>query len=414
MAYRDLNLDLTDEHIALKESVHKFSVEVLRPASIELDKLSPEEVIKKDSLYWKCMKQMYKNKYHTVLVSDAYGGMGLDPLAVHIFFEELAYGSAGFAVSLGCSCFAAFYACMVPDEHLVDKFITPFVECEDASIMSCWAITEPEHGSDILMPGTPFFHDPKITQQVKAKKKNGDWIINGQKSAWVSNGPFATNAALFVNIDGAKGMNGGGICLMDLTQSGVSRGKPLDKMGQREDPQGEIFFDDAICPGEDMIIDPESYEMMTDITLATANACMGAFFTGVAQAAYDLAVQYCKERVQGGRTLSNHQWVQKKIFDMFSKVQAARQLSRAALIYNMNTNPPAVPYSVAAKVFCTNTAFEVTSDAVQLFGGNGVSKEYPIEKLFRDARASMIEDGSNDSLAIGNGIALLKEEYANG
>jgi alkylation response protein AidB-like acyl-CoA dehydrogenase len=80
----------------------------------------------------------------------------------------------------------------------------------------------------------------------------------------------------------------------------------------------------------------------------------------------------------------------------------------------MNTNPPAVPYSVAAKVFCTNTAFEVASDAVQLFGGNGVSKEYPIEKLFRDARASMIEDGSNDSLAIGNGIVLLKEEYANG
>lgn len=84
------------------------------------------------------------------------------------------------------------------------------------------------------------------------------------------------------------------------------------------------------------------------------------------------------------------------------------------MIYNMNTTPPAVPYSVAAKVFCTNAAFEVASDAVQLFGGNGVSKEYPIEKLFRDARASMIEDGSNDSLAIGIGTALLKEEYANG
>jgi alkylation response protein AidB-like acyl-CoA dehydrogenase len=412
MSYLELNMELSDEHIALKEQVHKFAVEVLRPASLKLDEMSPEEVIAPGSIYWDCMRKMYENQYHTVLIPDAYGGMGLDPLALHIFFEELSYGSVGFTVSLGVSCFSAFFASMIAEDNLIEKFIIPYVNCRDVSIISCWAITEPDHGSDILMPGTSFFHDPNVTQQVKAKKKNGRWVLSGQKAAWVSNGPIATDAALFVNIDPSMGMAGGGICLVDLKQPGVTKGKPLNKMGQRELPQGEIFFDEALCPDEFMIVDQESYEAMTDITLATANASMGAFFTGVGQAALDLAIQYAKERVQGGQTICNHQWVQKKIFDMFIRVQSSRALSRAAMVYNLNTTPPAVPYSVAAKIHCTENAFLITHDAVQIFGGNGVSKEYPIEKLFRDARVGMIEDGSNDSLSIANGTALLKEAQA--
>ncbi len=410
MAYTELNLELTDEHEALKENVHKFSMEVLRPASIELDKMSPEDVIKKDSIYWDCMKKMYQNGYHTALIPDEYGGLGLDPLGVHIVFEELAYGSVGFTVSLGVCCFSAFYASLIAEDNLIESLILPYVNCNDASIMSCWAITEPDHGSDILMPFTPFFNNPKISQQVKAEKKGDDWIINGQKAAWVSNGPIATQAALFVGIDQSQGMAGGGICLIDLKQPGVTRGKPLDKMGQRELPQGEIFFDNAVCPDEYMVIDPESYEMFTDITLATANGCMGAFFTGVAQAAYDMALDYTRERVQGGELIYKHSTVQKKLFDMFVKVETARAYSRAALQYNMSTNPPDTQYSIASKVYCTEAAFQVTSDALQIFGGNGVSREYPIEKLFRDARAGMIEDGSNESLALSAANLILRDE----
>jgi alkylation response protein AidB-like acyl-CoA dehydrogenase len=409
MAYTELNLELTEEHELLKEEVHKFAVEVLRPASIELDRMSPEDVIKEGSLYWQCMAHMYRNNYHTVLISDAYGGLGLDPLGVHIFWEELAYGSVGFAVSLGCSCFSAFYATMLCEDHLIDRFVTPFVECRDASVMSCWAITEPAHGSDNLMTGTPIFCDPGLSQQVKAVRRGSDWVINGQKSAWVSNGPTASDAALFVNLDPSLGFAGGGIGLVDLRQPGVSRGKPLDKMGQRELPQGEIFFDDAVCPEECMIIDPESYEAMTELTLGHANATMGAYFTGVAQAAYDMALKYSTERAQGGKPLCQHQWVQKKLFEMFMKVETARSFSRSALVFNMNTTPPLVQYSIAAKVFCTETAFQVASDAIQLFGGYGVSRDFPIEKLFRDARAGMIEDGSNDSLCMAAGGMLVKE-----
>ena len=409
MPYTELNLELTEEHELLKEEVHKFAIEVLRPASIELDKLPPEDVVKKGSLYWDCMAKMYQNNYHTVLISDEYGGLGLDPLSVHIIWEELAYGSVGFAVAIGCSCFSAFYATMLCEDHLIERYVIPFVECKDASVMSCWGITEPQHGSDNLMSGTAFFRDPRETQQVKAIKKNGDWVINGQKSAWISNGPIASDAALFVNMDPSKGFSGGGICLIDLNQRGVSRGKPLDKLGQRELPQGELFFDGAICPDEFMIVDPESYEAMTELTLGHANATMGAYFTGLAQAAYDLAFQYCTERIQGGKRLCEHQWVQKKLFDMFTKVETARSFSRSAMIFNMNTTPPIVQYSIASKVYCTEAAFQVTSDAIQLFGGYGVSKDFPIEKLFRDARAGMIEDGSNDSLSITAGVMLLKE-----
>ncbi|MGC9325677.1 MAG: acyl-CoA dehydrogenase family protein [Desulfomonilia bacterium] len=410
MSYTELNLEMTDEHIALKENAHKFAVEVLRPAAIELDKMTPEQVIAKDSIYWDCMRKMYQNGYHSILIPDEYGGLGLDPLGIHIVFEELSYGSVGFAVSIGVSCFSAFYSSLIADDRIIDKFIIPYVNCTDASIMSCWAITEPDHGSDILMPFSEIFNDSKITQQVKAVRKGDRYIINGQKSAWVSNGPISTQAALFVNIDPSMGMAGGGIGIMDLTQPGVSRGKPLDKMGQRELPQGEIYFDNAEMPIEDMIIDQESYEMFTDITLATANACMGAFFTGLAQSAYDMALAYSKERVQGGRRLCDHLTVRRKLFDMFSKVELSRAYSRAALQYNLSTQPPATQYSIAAKVFATNSAFEVASDALQIFGGNGLSREYPIEKLFRDARAGMIEDGSNDILSIAATGLILRDE----
>jgi len=409
MPYTELNLDLTEEHRLLKREVHDFAVEVLRPASIELDRMSPEDVIRKGSPYWKCMAQAYHNNYHTVLISDEYGGLGLDPLGVHIFWEELAYGSVGFAVSLGCSCFSSFYATLLCDDYLIDKFVVPFVNCKDASVMSCWGITEPAHGSDNLMTGTPFFRDPCAYQEVRAVRRRDEWVLNGQKSAWVSNGPVASDAALFVNIDPRMGFAGGGIALVDLNQRGVSRGKPLNKMGQRELPQGEIFFDDALCPEEHMIIDPESYEAITELTLGHANATMGAYFTGVAQAAYDMAMEYSRDRVQGGKPLCQHQTVQNKLFDMFIAIETARAFSRSAMVFNMNTTPPLVQYSIASKVYCTEAAFKVTSEAVQLLGGHGLTKDAPVEKLFRDARAGMIEDGSNDSLRLAAAEMLMRE-----
>ncbi len=411
MGYTELNIELTEEQEALKREVHKFAVEVLRPASIELDKKTPEEVIAPDSVYWDVMKKMYQLGYHTVHTPDEYGGMALDPISQHIFWEELGYGSVGFAVSLGVSLFAPFMASMLADDYIIEKVIKPFASCTDASIIGCWAITEPDHGSDTLTPGMEHFKNPDIVQEVRAVKKGDRWILNGQKSAWVSNGPVATQALLFVNIDKSMGMAGGGICICDLTQKGVEKGKPLNKMGQRELPQGEIYFSDAEVPEELMIVDPESYEVMTEIVIAEANMHMGAFFTGLAQAAYDLALQYATERKQGGRYLIEHQDIKKKLFHMFTKVETARAYSRAVMNFNLNMAPPIAKFSLSSKVYCTQAAFEVCNEAIQIFGGYGLTKEYEIEKLFRDARAGLIEDGSNDTLAISGGNMIAKEVF---
>jgi alkylation response protein AidB-like acyl-CoA dehydrogenase len=292
----------------------------------------------------------------------------------------------------------------------MEEIVLPFVQDKEGKYIGCWAITEPEHGSDSLLIGVEQFRDAKITFQVGAKQDGDDWIINGQKAAWVSLGTIATHALTFLTIDPSQGMAGGGVAVIPLDLPGVSKGPPLNKMGQRALNQGEIFFDDVRIPRHYMLIEPMAYPMAIDWTLAGANAGMGACFTGVARAAFEEALAYCKQRIQGGKPLCEHQLVQKMLFDMFMKVEAARALSRAALVYNTNTIPPAVQYSIAAKVFCTQTAFEVASDAVQLFGGMGLCKELLVEKLFRDARASMIEDGTNEVLSLA-GARLIVDKY---
>jgi alkylation response protein AidB-like acyl-CoA dehydrogenase len=137
---------------------------------------------------------------------------------------------------------------------------------------------------------------------------------------------------------------------------------------------------------------------------------MGSFFTGVARAAYEETLAYCKERVQGGKRLIDHQLTRYKLFHMFKQVEAARAMSRAILQYNFSTNPPYTHYSIASKVFCTDAAMAVTDEAVQLHGGMGLDKDMLVEKLYRDARAGRIEDGANDYLALAAGEAIVNED----
>jgi alkylation response protein AidB-like acyl-CoA dehydrogenase len=400
IGYTELNMELTKAQGAMKEETHRFAKEVLRPASLELDKLDDPAAVISHPLFWDTMKKGYDLGYHTIFLPDSYGGLATEPIETHIILEELAWGSVDFGIGLGISCFPAFFASMVPSDRLIDEIIEPFCQCTDASLIGCWGITEPDHGTDTLSPFTPTFSDPKISGQTLARLEGDEWIIDGQKAAWVSNGTIATHCLLYPTIDSSMGMAGGGICIVPLDLPGVKKGRPLDKLGQRALNQGELYFDGVRIPKEYMLVDPESYEAMLDVTLSTANAAMGALFVGVARAAYEEALAYAKQRVQGGKALFEHQMIKHKLFGMFTKIEAARSLSRAAMIYNYNNTPPMIQYSIASKVFCTNTAFEVTSDAVQIFGGSGVSREYPLEKFFRDARAGMIEDGANDSLMI--------------
>ena len=399
--YLDLDRTLSPEQATLRREVHRFSEEVLRPASLELDRLAdPEDVIKSGSIFWDVLRQYYEHGYHRRGLPEALGGVSLSAEEQFLVAEEFGWGSADFAIAFGVTSFPFSFAAGSGNQKLIDEVVRPYAEDKEARYVGCWAITEPQHGSDTLVVGTKYFRDPNVAFGVRARADGDEWVITGQKSAWVSNGTIATHALLFLGIDGAQGMAGGGVALVPLDRPGVSKGKALDKLGQRALNQGEIFFDDVRIPRDYLLVGPDGYEFLVDAVLAGANAFMGVTFACLARAAFEEALAYTKQRVQGGQPICEHQLVQKKLFDMFAKVQAAHSLSRSALLYNSQTRPPAVQYSIASKVFCTTAAFEVASDAVQLFGGYGLCKGMLVEKLLRDARASMIEDGSNDVLGL--------------
>ena len=397
--YLNLDQTLTEEQIHLKNEVHRFAKEVLRPASIELDKLhDPEDVVKEGSVFWDVFRKYYELGYHVRTLPEALGGRGLTTEENFIVNEEIGWGSADFAVGLGVTSFPFMFAAQNP--QLREEVVKPFIEDREAKYIGCWAITEPNHGSDTLAPGTEVFRNRALFYNVVAREDGDEWVINGQKAAWVSNGTIATHALCFLGIESARdrGMAGGGVALIPLDVPGVSRGRALDKIGQRALNQGEIYFDDVRIPRHYMLAGPDAYEAVITAVLAGANSFMGVTFAGVARAAFEEALEYTRQREQGGKRIAEHQLVQKRLFDMFMKVLAARNLALGTLVHNSKGS--AVQYSIASKVFCTQTAFEVASDAVQLFGGLGVSKEMFVEKLIRDARASMIEDGSNDLLSL--------------
>jgi alkylation response protein AidB-like acyl-CoA dehydrogenase len=274
------------------------------------------------------------------------------------------------------------------------------VDDTSARYIGCWAITEPEHGSDLLMVGTPQFREPATAGAARARKDGDGWVISGQKSAWVSNGTVATHALAFITSLPDLGPAGGVVALIPLDGPGITRGKPLDKLGQRALNQGEIFFDEVSLHPDYIVVPPEAYAYVLDSVLAGANAFMGATFTGVARAAFEEGLAYARQRVQGGKPIADHQAIQLKLMDMFTKVECARAVSRAALTYNAVTSPPSTEHSMASKVFCTQASFEVASDALQVHGGYGLAKGMLVEKLIRDARAALIEDGTNEVLSL--------------
>ena len=391
----DIEVGLSEQARDIRDTAHRFAAEVMRPAGIQLDQLhDPQDVIKADSILWDVFK-----KYREIGLTDIDSATAeLSPYERTqiraLVTEELGWGDSGLAISLSVSGFHRTFAMMSGRPALIDRYVRG-----GQDEVGCWAVTEPDHGSDSLSFTEPHFKNPDIRANCIARRDGDDYVIRGQKSGWVSNGTIATVAALFCTIDGDQGFNGGGVAVVPLDLPGVSRGKPTNKIGQRALNQGEIFFDDVRIPAEYMVIGKENYSAVVQQILTGANAFMGTTFNGCARAAYELALDYAKTLVQGGVPIIQNQSVKARIFKMFMQVEAARSLSRRVLYYN-STNVPLIQYSIASKVFSTTTAFEVASQALQIFGGNGLTRDFPIEKIMRDARASMIEDGCNDLLSL--------------
>jgi alkylation response protein AidB-like acyl-CoA dehydrogenase len=395
VALVSLDTGLSEADVALRDTVHRFAAEVMRPVGRELDRMAdPADVIAPGSPLWGALEKYRELGLDETAEPDPEVDAAHQALVSAIVSEETGWGDAGLAISFGVSNFHKIFARMSGDSELIDRFCDPA-----RPEIGCWAVTEPDHGSDSLTFTERHFRDPTLHANCIARRDGDDYVISGQKSAWVSNGSIATVAALFCTIDNDKGFANGGVALVPLDRPGVSRGRPLDKLGQRALNQGEIIFDSVRIPAAYMLIGPELYPFTVEAVLTLANAAMGSVFVGCGRAAFELALAYAQNRIQGGVPIAQHQSVKSRLFRMFSRVEAARSLSRRVAAYN-GANPPLVQYSIASKTFCTTTAFEVASDALQIFGGNGLTREYPIEKIMRDARASMIEDGCNEVLSI--------------
>lgn len=409
MNYSDLDINLTDEQKMMRDTARKFGLEVMRPAGIALDKLAdPAEVIAEGSVLWDVFRKFRELGFHKRAIPKALGGMleDFDPLAGLLLTEEMGYADGGLAISLGVAGHTFRYAAMSNDPKLQD-WVHAYCEDMDCKMIGCWAITEPDHGSDWILASDPTFTDPRTAPSLKAVLKGDEYILTGQKSAWVSDGTIATHATVHVNLESSRGMHGTGICVVPLDLPGISKGKPLNKMGQRPLNQGEIFFEEVKIPKKYMIFSDTSISQPLIKGIFTgANTGMSILFAGLAKAAFDEALKYSRERVQGGVPIFEHQNIKLKLMNMFTLVESARSLARRTSAFNAVNPPGSLPHAVIAKGLSTEAAFKVASEAMQIFGGNGLSKEYCVEKIFRDARASMIEDGTNEALALSGAVFL--------
>jgi acyl-CoA dehydrogenase len=244
-----------------------------------------------------------------------------------------------------------------------------------------FCLTEPDAGSDVA------------SMRTTAKRDGDEFVINGTKR-FITNGPVGSLFSVFASEDPEKGHKGISAFVVPADLPGVVRGKKENKMGNRSSPTSEVIFEDVRIParfrlGEGM--DGFKYSMMT---LDESRAGVGASATGIARAALEASTNYAKERVQFGRPISNLQGIQFMIADMAIKVEAARLLCwKAAWLYDnghRNTKESAI-----AKCYAGDIAMQVTTDAVQIFGGYGYMKEYPVEKYMRDAKLHQIWEGTN-------------------
>jgi alkylation response protein AidB-like acyl-CoA dehydrogenase len=402
---------LGEEERAIQDTVHRFARNVLRPVGQELDRMSAEQVIAPGSPYYAVFGEVAKLGLDPSLLAEFPPEIGVR--LESLIGEEMGWGDAGLGVSLAAATFPMDMAAAAGKQELVDL-------CTGR--IGCWMITHPDKGSDVQV----FDMQREWPKGVQGNKGNvwgkvgaDEIVINGQCSAWVSNGAVAQVALGYIGADygdgffAADGRPHGVAVIVPLDLPGVSKGKPLDKIGQRSLPQGEIYFDNVRIPKRFAIALKDEYYGNMASAWSYAGTHMSQVFSGVARSAFELALAYCHERKQGGQLLIDHQLTRYRLGDMFRRVELCRGVARRSLAYARLT-PNGHPYATASgKVTVTEETMRVATEALQLFGGCGTSREYPIEKIFRDARAAQIEDGENYVLTMRLGL-LCQQLYAEG
>ncbi len=404
-----LEAPLNELEQAVQDNCHKFAEEVMRPAGLRLDKLSAEEMAAEDSELWDVIEKAESLGLNLTDMVD------MDPVEqvklLAIASEELAWGDCGLACQILTKQFPVMFSLLAGNMEMA-KYCDSFKT-------GCWGITEPDHGTDMLDANGALHYGGEPTYgsngtygrpNCVAKIEGDKVIVQGQKSAWISGGFTAQVCALFCHAE-VDGVTKPGVAvIVPLDSPGITRGQPLEKMGVRTLNQTELYFDNVEVPIANVLAGPDTYEEYAYKVLSIANPMVAIMWLGNARAAFELALDYAHERKAGGVPIIKHQSVRYRLFHMFRKVEASRALIRRTLEYNASHETPALQGSTAAKVTTTQLGFEVCSDALQIFGGNGMTKEYPMEKLLRDARAGMIADGCNEMLAVKGGSMLVNPE----
>jgi acyl-CoA dehydrogenase len=365
-----ISFALTDEQRALRELAHEFAEKEIRPKAAEYDEhqTHPADVIAK----------AHEIGLMNPHVPEELGGAGLGSIEGAVLGEELCWGCSGISTAIVANILGALPMLIAGTEEQQREWLPPLLE---EPILCSFALTEPNAGSDVSGIRTT------------AVRRGKEYVVNGSKM-FITNAGQASWFVVFASTDKDAGHRGLTAFIVPRESEGVTIEKHLDKMGQRATDTSSIAFQDVKVPAANRLGDEGHGFKIAMQTLDHTRPGTAAGAVGVARAAFEYAVEYSQERVQFGQPIAMNQGVNFLVADMAAEIEAARLLTWQAA-WLLDRGERATLQSSYAKRFAADTAMKVTTDAVQIFGGYGYIKEYPVEKLMRDAKLFQIYEGTS-------------------
>ncbi|GAB3344840.1 acyl-CoA dehydrogenase family protein [Micromonospora halotolerans] len=375
---------LPEEHEAIREAVREVCAAKVAPHAAEADETGEFPKASYDALR--------AADFHAPHIPVEYGGAGADALATAIVIEEVARACASSSLIPAVNKLGTMPLILAGSEELKRKYLTP-VAAGDAMFSYC--LSEPEAGSDAASMTT------------KAVRDGDHWVLNGVKR-WITNAGVSEYYTVFAVTDPTARSRGISAFVVEKADAGVSFGAPEKKLGIKGSPTREVYFDNVRIPA-DRMIGAEGTGFATAMrTLDHTRVTIAAQAVGIAQGALDYAKGYIQERKQFGKPVADFQGIQFMVADMGMKLEAARQLTYTAAGKSERGDADLTYFGAAAKCFASDAAMEITTDAVQLLGGYGYTRDYPVERMMRDAKITQIYEGTNQVQRIVMARQLLK------
>jgi butyryl-CoA dehydrogenase len=376
---------LNEDQKAIRDLARKIAQERVIPVRAELDE--------KEEFPWGPLKHLAAVGLFGVYIPEEYGGLGYGSFENCLAIEEISRACIGVSVSFAASGLGSYPLLLFGSEEQKKKYLP---DVASGGKLAAFGLTEAGAGSDAGGIRTT------------AKRDGNDYILNGTKQ-WITNGGEAEIYSVIALTDKAKGPRGASAFILEKDMPGFTFGKKEKKLGIRCSATRELVFEDCRVPKENMIGREGMGFIVAMRTLDKTRPGIGAQAVGLAQGAFEAAVEYARERQQFGKPIISFQAVQHILADMAAQIEAARALVYAVARW-VDTNPKDISkYSAISKLFPTDVAMKVTVDAVQIFGGYGFMREYPVEKMMRDAKILQIYEGTNQIQRNVIGQALIKE-----